>query len=68
MKADFLAVSGHKSLMGPQGVPDLSEREQMLAARLDRLRQDQSLLSLLLGQGDSDTGFGAAFGTGKADV
>ena len=34
----------------------------MLAARLDRLRQDQSLLSLLLGQGDDDSGFGGAFG------
>ncbi len=65
---DGAPASGSGSLMGPQGVPDLSERDQMLAARLDRLRQDQSLLSLLLGQGDSDTGFGAAFGTGKADV
>jgi len=45
-------------------VPDLSERDQMLAARLDRLKQDQSLLALLLGQdGDGKAGgFGGAFG------
>jgi hypothetical protein len=43
--------------------PDLSERDQMLAARLDRLKQDQSLLALLLGQdGDGKGGgFGGAF-------
>ena len=42
----------------------LSERDQMLAARLDRLKQDQSLLALLLGQdGDGKAGgFGGAFG------
>ena len=47
-----------------QTVPDLSERDQMLAARLDRLKQDQSLLALLLGQdGDGKNGgFGGAFG------
>jgi len=44
--------------------PVLSERDQMLAARLDRLKQDQSLLALLLGQdGDGKAGgFGGAFG------
>ena len=44
--------------------PDLSERDRMLAARLDRLKQDQSLLTLLLGQdGDGKSGgFGGAFG------
>jgi len=44
-------------------IPALSERDQMLAARLDRLKQDQSLLALLLGQdGDGkDGGFGGAF-------
>ena len=31
--------------------PSLSEQDQMLAARLDRLKQDQGLLALLLGQG-----------------
>jgi hypothetical protein len=43
--------------------PALSERDQMLAARLDRLKQDQSLLALLLGQeGDGKNGgFGGAF-------
>jgi hypothetical protein len=34
----------------------------MLAARLDRLKQDQSLLALLMGQdGESKAGFGGAF-------
>ncbi|HWQ85341.1 transglycosylase SLT domain-containing protein [Brevundimonas sp.] len=54
-----------------QTVPDLTEREQMLAARLDRLKQDQSLLTLLLGQdGDGKSGgFGGAFGPdGKASI
>lgn len=47
-----------------QTAPDLSERDRQLAARLDRLKQDQSLLSLLLGQdGDGKAGgFGGAFG------
>ncbi|MBA4805505.1 MAG: transglycosylase SLT domain-containing protein [Brevundimonas sp.] len=50
------------------GPPDLSARDQMLAARLDRLRQDQSLLALLLGQeGEGGrSGFGGAFGPGNA--
>jgi hypothetical protein len=48
----------------PAAPPGLSERDQMLAARLDRLKQDQSLLALLLGQdGDGKNGgFGGAFG------
>ena len=44
--------------------PELSEKERLLAARLDRLKQDQSLLALLLGQdgqGGAGTGFGGAF-------
>ena len=42
--------------------PSLSERDQMLAARMDRLKQDQGLLALLLGQdGSSGGGFGGAF-------
>jgi hypothetical protein len=47
----------------PPGAVDLSQRDQMLAARLDRLKQDQSLLALLMGQeGDGrDGGFGGAF-------
>ncbi len=47
--------------------PELSERDQMLAARLDRLRQDQSLLALLLGQDGEGgrPGFGGAFGPGE---
>ncbi|MNT60719.1 hypothetical protein D3C72_1983160 [compost metagenome] len=45
-------------------MPDLSDRDRMLAARLDRLKQDQSLLALLLGQdgqGGKSSGFGGAF-------
>ncbi|WP_420478201.1 transglycosylase SLT domain-containing protein [Brevundimonas sp. FT23028] len=47
--------------------PPLSERDQMLAARLDRLKQDQSLLALLLGQDGEGKGggFGGAFGPGE---
>lgn len=43
--------------------PDLSEKDRMLAARLDRLKQDQSLLALLLGQDGEGrgSGFGGAF-------
>ena len=53
----------------PDQTPDLSVRDQMLAARLDRLKQDQSLLSLLLGQGNENSGFGGAFGPdSKADA
>jgi hypothetical protein len=48
-------------------VQDLSDRDQMLAARMDRLKQDQGLLALLLGQdGSGGGGFGGAFSpTGK---
>ena len=45
-------------------MPDLSDKDRMLAARLDRLKQDQSLLALLLGQdgqGGKGGGFGGAF-------
>ncbi len=46
----------------PVAAPSLSERDQMLAARLDRLKQDQELLALLLGQdGQASSGFGGAF-------
>ncbi|MNJ56946.1 hypothetical protein D3C77_525140 [compost metagenome] len=43
--------------------PDLSEKDRMLAARLDRLKQDQSLLALLLGQDGEGRGggFGGVF-------
>ena len=46
-----------------KAVPELSEKDRMLAARLDRLKQDQSLLALLLGQDGqgSGGGFGGAF-------
>ncbi len=49
--------------------PALSEQDKALAARLDRLKADQSLLALLLGQdGSSGGGFGGAFGPGKGDA
>lgn len=55
---------GSAPALDPQLVPKLSERDQMLAARLDRLKQDQSLLALLLGQDGEGKGggFGGAFG------
>lgn len=43
-------------------MPELSDRDQVLAARMDRLKQDQGILALLLGQdGSSGSGFGGAF-------
>ena len=50
--------------------PSLSERDQLLAARMDRLKQDQGLLALLLGQdGTSGSGgFGGAFSPFDKDV
>jgi hypothetical protein len=44
--------------------PDLGDRDRMLAARLDRLKQNQTLLALILGQDGEGggSGFGAAFG------
>lgn len=47
---------------GPSA-PALSEKDRLLAARLDRLKQDQSLLALLLGQDGEGKGggFGRAF-------
>ncbi|HZV83532.1 MAG TPA: lytic transglycosylase domain-containing protein, partial [Brevundimonas sp.] len=60
-------AAGSGSPLDPPA-PELSERDRMLAARLDRLKQDQSLLALLLGQeGDGKSGgFGGAFGPGEA--
>ena len=51
-------------------VEGLTEKQRALAARMDRLKQDQSLLALLLGQpgegggGGVGGGFGGAFGPG----
>lgn len=44
--------------------PRLSDSDMMLAARLDRIKQDQGLLALLLGQDGEGKGggFGGAFG------
>lgn len=56
------------SLSTSPSMPVLSDQDRMLAARLDRLKQDQSLLALLLGQdgdggmGGVGGGFGGAFG------
>lgn len=60
-------AAGSGSPSGPSA-PDLSERDKALAARLDRLKQDQSLLALLLGQDGEGKGggFGGAFGPGEA--
>lgn len=60
------AGEGAPAAASLQRPPDLSDRERLLAARLDRLKQDQSLLALLLGQdGDGKPGgFGGAFGPG----
>jgi len=64
--ANLQRSAGHGAPASSAGAapaaPDASERDQMLAARLDRLKQDQSLLALLLGQdGQSKSGFGGAF-------
>lgn len=41
----------------------LTDKQRALAARMDRLKQDQSLLALLLGQpGEGGTGVGGGFG------
>jgi hypothetical protein len=64
-------AGGPAPVIGPAApaAPLLDERELAIAARMDRLKQDQSLLSLLLGQdGDGQfkpggaSGFGGAFG------
>ena len=54
---------------GAKSAPILSEQDKALAARLDRLKADQSLLALLLGQdGSSGGGFGGAFGPKASDA
>ncbi|MES2861552.1 MAG: transglycosylase SLT domain-containing protein [Pseudomonadota bacterium] len=64
--ANLQRTAGEGSVVGPASptTPLLDEREMALAAKLDRLKQDQSLLALLLGQdGDGKSGgFGGAFG------
>ena len=48
----------------PDAAPELSDKDRALAARLDRLKQDQALLQMLLGQpgdGGSQGGFGDTF-------
>lgn len=54
--------------VGPSA-PSEEDKNRMMAARLDRLKQDQSLLALLLGQdgqGSGAVGFGGAFGPQSA--
>lgn len=48
----------------PSAPPTDQERDIMMAARLDRLKQNESLLALLLGQDGKGTssGFGGAYG------
>lgn len=45
-------------------VPAPPDKDLALAARLDRLRQDQSVLALLLGQDGGGASFKSAFGAG----
>lgn len=55
---------------GGEGPPALGDRDRLLAARLDRLKQDQTLLALLLGQDGQGggSGFGSAFGPESESV
>jgi Transglycosylase SLT domain len=69
--ANLQRTAGQGPAIGAPSVPSLStpelgEKERLLAARLDRLKQDQSLLALLLGQDGqgSGGGFGKAFSPG----
>jgi hypothetical protein len=52
---------------GGPGLPALDEKDMAIAARMDRMKQDQGLLALLLGQeGDQKAGaFIKAFGSGS---
>lgn len=47
------------------GAPAEPDKDLALAARLDRLRQDQSLLAMLLGQDGDGPSLKSAFGTGE---
>ena len=57
------APASGASPAAPKAPPSDAERDIMLAARLDRLKQDQGLLALLLGQDGEGKGggFGGAF-------
>jgi len=53
----------------PSAPPSEADRDMAVAARLDRLKQDQMLLAMLLGQdGKSTSGFGGAFGPGSGET
>ncbi|WGM47813.1 hypothetical protein KOAAANKH_02698 [Brevundimonas sp. NIBR10] len=54
----------------PRTPPSDQERDIMLAARLERLKQNQNLLAMLLGQGEDgkSSGFGGAFSPGPDRV
>jgi hypothetical protein len=68
VNANLQRTAGEASgaVVGPAApsAPVLDQKDMALAARMDRLKQDQSLLALLLGQdGDGKSaGFGGAFG------
>jgi hypothetical protein len=68
-------AGGPAPVIGPSvpSAPPLDDQAMALAARMDRLKQDQSLLALLLGQdgegqfkSGSGVGFGGAFGPEKS--
>ncbi len=52
------------TMAAPKAPPTEDEAKVMMAARLDRLKQDQTLLAMLLGQDGQggSSGFGGAFG------
>lgn len=57
-------AGGAGSPVGPSNAPEmLSIQDQALAARMDRLKQDQTLLALLMGQGEGGH-FKGAFSAG----
>lgn len=71
--ANLQRTAGHGAPAAQAGflageAPQPGDKERLLAARLDRLKQDQSLLALLLGQDGQGGGggFGKAFSPGES--
>lgn len=60
-------VTGQPASPASTAMAGLDEKNQAMAARMDRLKQDQSLLSLLLGQGEGSH-FGGAFSASSDEV